>query len=385
MKSLLKKKSKYFCLILAMAMAMTSCFPINALASESVQNGQSMTFNYDIDIYETLFPYDSNMPIYPNAEYSHPLGDVNMVYFYNLFNKTELFTCSADVYAYKLRVTVSDVSNNSRGLQTLNFCYGNDNHFATLDDINCGVTVLENSTYSDYWFVNDYNQSSFNFGLLGLFGGTVATALSIDFQCSLKIIVIPYSIDDYQDEIYSELVNIRQELEENGLLTEEIKDLLDSALYNVNNGLSVAEMLWSCVGYLQNLSSYTTVQFQAIQSCITELKSILSELKGQTVLLANILDYLRNGSEYQEEIDNFETEVNGKIEEMNGSLSVMNGVNKPSFDEVNPNINSQLPNDSSGYIQRIFDCIYCFEMPIGMLVLLFSFVLISYVLYGKKG
>lgn len=385
MKPLYKKISNTLSLILAMALIVVSCFPINTLASESVQNGQSMTFNYDIDIKDVLFPYESNMPIYPDAEYSHPLGSTNMVYFYNLFNKTELFTGAFDVYAYKIRVTVSNVSNNSNGLQTLNFCYGNDEHFATLDDINCGVTVLENSTYSDYWFVNDYGQSSFNFGLLGLFGGHVATGLSVDFQCTLKIVVIPYAIEDYQDEIYNELIGIRQELEENGLLTEEIKDLLDNALYNVNNGMSVADMLWTCLGYLQNVSSYTSVQYQALQSCITELKSILGELKGQTVLLANILDYLRNGSEYQEEIENFETEVYSKIEEMNGSLSVMNGVNKPSFDEVNPNINSQLPNDSGGYIQRIFECIYCFEMPIGMLVLLFSFVLISYVLYGKKG
>lgn len=384
MKSLLKKKSKYLCLILAMAITVASCFPINVLASESVQNSQSMIFNYDIDINDSLFPYESNMPIYPDAEYSHPLGDTNMVYFYNMFNKIELLTGRADVYAYKISVTVSNVSNNSLGLQTLNFCYGNDEHFATLDDVNCGITVLENG-YSDYWFINNYGQTSFNIGFLALFGGVVATPLNIDYQCNLRVVVTPYSIDDYQDEIYNELIGIRQELEENGLLTEEIKNLLDDALHNSHSGMSVADLLFQCLGRLESLNSYTTVQYQAIQSIITQLKSIISELEGQTSLLTDILEYLRNGSEYQDKIEDFENEVNGKIEEMNGSLSIMNGVSKPSFDKVDPNINSQLPNDSGGYIQRIFDCIYCFEMPIGMLVLLFSFVLISYVLYGKKG
>lgn len=382
MKPLLKKISCTLSLILAMAIVVASCFPINVLASESVQNGQSMTFNYAIDINDILFPYESNMPIYPDAEHSHPLNnEKNLVYFYHLFNKVELFTSSSDIYAYKIRVSVSNVSNNSRGLQSLNICYGTDDEFSLIDDVNCGVSVLENSQYSDYWYVTEYSQVSFNVGLLALFGDVASTGYSIDYHCNLKVEVIPYSIDDYQDEIYNELISIRQELEENGLLTEEIKNLLDSALHNTHNGMSVADELWYCMGSLQNLTSYTSVQYQAIQSIITHLKSVISELEGQTSLLADILEYLRNGSEYQEDIDNFKNESSQKTQELNGYITDMNTVSKPT---LNTDVLSQLPSDNMGIVSRLFDCIYVFELPIAMMLYVGLFCVMGYVFFGKR-
>ena len=381
MKPLHKNIMKALSLFLAMAVVVVSCFPINFLASESVKNGQSAIFNYDIDLKQILYPYNSNMPIYPDSEYSHPLGNKNMVYFYHMFNKTELLTGRSDVYAYKMRVTVTNVVNNSRGLQSLNICYGTDNELSLIDNVNCGVSVLQDSQYSDYWYITEYSQVSFNIGLLALFGENIATGVSIDYKCHLRIEVIPYTLDDYQDEIYNELISIRQQLEDNGLLTEEIKELLDKALYNSHNGMSVADELFSCMGFLQNLSSYTSVQYKALQSCITELKSILSELKGQSVLLANILDYLRNGSEYQEDIDKFKNESSQKTQELNGYITDMNTVSKPT---LNSDVLSQLPSDNMGIVSRLFDCIYVFELPIAMMLYVGLFCVMGYVFFGKR-
>lgn len=379
----LSKIKKCTSLFLAMALTVALCIPNISVYASNVQTQGSTTtvYNTNFNFSDSCYPYDSNLPIAPIEEDSHPAGQ-KMVYWYHLYGKKFLFNTSGDVYAYRITVECSDVTLEHNGLQSLNFVYGSDDNFSMLDSFNVGVSILQAGS-GTYWLVNDYANEPFYIGAFAMYGCNPATPAKIDYSAPFSVSVTPFRMNDMVDEIYGQLLEMVAGQEN---LYDELVNIYDSSA-------SIDEKLSTIRGQLENIKTalpvlHTDLQNieQALDSIQYTLNNMLEEDKKQTSWLEKLWNGLFGKDEKNESsLNGFEEDINNKSDSLNGFNSEIEGLNKPSIEDVDPNINSQLPVDNGGYIQRIFDCIYCFEMPVGILVLLFSFVLVSYVLYGKKG
>lgn len=376
--SIKKKVYNLICIGLSLFLVL---IPGGHIMASTVQSNSGATTMYakDFHINDTLYPYDSNLPIPPTTS-NHPSGQ-EYTYWYNLYAKDYLFQTSGDVYAYRIKVSVYDVELTQKGLQSLNFCWGDDSNFSTLDTFNLGISITQSGN-ADYWYVNDYAHRDLYVGALAMFGDQIATASHIEYSSAVDISVTPYRLDDMLNEIYAELLAMVDGQEE----------LYNELVAIRENSSNIYDLCYTMRGQLENIRTALPVLHndlvnieKALTSISETLEKMYEEEQKQTSWLEKIWNALTNsGEKLDKEIGDFENDINDKSDALGGLTNDMNSVEKPSVDELNPDIESQLPIDDVGYIQRIFDCIYVFEIPIAMLLLTCSFVVVAYVFFGRR-
>ena len=296
------------------------------LASQSSTITGVEVFNKQLSFIDTLYPYDSNLPIPPTSEESHPSGS-RVVYWYNLYDKEFLYNSSTDVYAYKFHVICSDVSLSQKGLQTLNFVFGSDNNFSTLESFNVGLSIMQ-AGECNYWYVNDYVNTPIYFGALALFGDNPSTASNINYSAKFKIDVVSYSMDDMLDEIYEQLLDLVAGQDE---LYNELVKIYDTSA-------SIDTKLTTIRGQLESIKTAMPVLHtdlmnieKALNSIQSTLDDMLEEDKKQTSWLENIWNSLQDlfsgdygGSPVPDNSDGsagFDTEIPGSGSPGSGSDS----------------------------------------------------------------
>lgn len=294
------------------------------LADESVMTGEVTTYSKTFSISDALYNINSNIAQVPD-ESTHPAG-TNLVYWYNLYEYSQIFLTSKDVYAYRIVASLSGVSVTYRDLHTLNLVYGGAEDFGLVEDMNIGLSMLAGGS-ADYWYVNDYAVQPFYVGALALYAGSNATAATLDYTGNLTFTVVPYTMDDMVDEIYEELLE----------LVEGQDDIYDELVKIYESSSSIEDKVTTIRAYVMNISSalpvisgqLTTID-KSLQSIQSTLDDMYSEQQKQTSWLEKLWNSFQeflglsgdNSDQYDApiedtEMDNLEQKEDDLLDETN--------------------------------------------------------------------